>query len=225
MHDALLCVAESQVPAYKEAYPNSELLVHPDSVVGLSLKREWIYREVGTVFMLDDDIMAMRSLSTPAGVKPIQATDEYAHDLIDRLHSDAEDMGAYLFAFCPFAHPAAFNPMDPFMLTGQVYGHAFGIREGSKLFWSGEVVAVEDYWVSLLNAYYHRTVLVDTRWVHHQAGTFKSTAELARHRSIESEKKDNETLIRYFGDVVKPKKGTTLAARSSDHQRMIKLPF
>ena len=54
--DAIVCIPESQEDMYKEHNPDVELVTHPDSVVGLTLKRQWIYEHFKNVLMLDDDI-------------------------------------------------------------------------------------------------------------------------------------------------------------------------
>ncbi len=51
----ILCVAEEQEAVYRAAYPDLEIVVHPDTVRPLSVKRQWILDHFGDVFMVDDD--------------------------------------------------------------------------------------------------------------------------------------------------------------------------
>ena len=69
---AILCVAESQEKLYREAYPDKEIVVHPDSIKGLASKRQWIYDYWGDVFQVDDDITAMTDLSVAAGEEALE---------------------------------------------------------------------------------------------------------------------------------------------------------
>ena len=56
VNNAILCVAESQASLYRACNPDIEVVTHPDSVIGLNPKRNWIIKHFGTVFQLDDDI-------------------------------------------------------------------------------------------------------------------------------------------------------------------------
>jgi hypothetical protein len=57
--DLLLCVAESQLPFYREAYPDGRFDVHPDSVKGLIAKVKWMHAKYGGYFRVDDDASPM----------------------------------------------------------------------------------------------------------------------------------------------------------------------
>ena len=60
--DCIIVIPESQYPEYKEANPNTEIVTHPDSVVGLPPKRQWIMDYFGDVFMLDDDLTEFKKV-------------------------------------------------------------------------------------------------------------------------------------------------------------------
>ena len=65
--DIALVVAESQQPAYAEAHPEIELIVHPDSVRGIAPKRQWIVDTLGDVVMFDDDVTGISDVQAASG--------------------------------------------------------------------------------------------------------------------------------------------------------------
>lgn len=221
--DVILCVAASQEPLYREYY-DVEMLVHPDSVVGLAAKRQWIYEQCGDVFMLDDDVAALHTLTVCLG-EPSRVPAKVAWQLVQRLAAEAADLGVYLFSFDPVADRRNFKPSSPFRVKGYVPGHSFGMRKGSKLFFTKESVEVEDYWISCLNAYHHRMAWVDRRYGFTQKDTFTSQGGLSAHRTMETERQDTEMLMRYFGEVITWKKGTARASPTHRYQRSMHLPF
>lgn len=226
---AALCVSKSQEPLYREYYPDNEYIVHPDEVVGLLPKRNWLYEKVGSHFSLADDVKLMQGVFQPAGVKTPRATGELAEALIDRLAEEAAELGVYLFCFSSVGNPLAYSPFAPFRLTGLVYGQAFGILGGSKLFWSESVRVAGDYWISLLNAYHHRMVLVDNRWAMTTADMFAGRGPISNIRSEATEAADNELFRRTFGEeTVKqkmPSKSPLNIKVKSTAQRTLHLPF
>lgn len=56
MLDPIICVAESQKEEYQRCNPNCEIVTHPDDVIGLIPKRNWMAKYFGDLFMLDDDV-------------------------------------------------------------------------------------------------------------------------------------------------------------------------
>ena len=54
--DPIICVAKSQEAIYKEYNPECEIVCHPDDVIGLVPKRNWMAKHFGELFMFDDDV-------------------------------------------------------------------------------------------------------------------------------------------------------------------------
>lgn len=42
-----VCIPESQEKDYREKHPDMNILTHPDSIIGISPKRQWIYDKFG----------------------------------------------------------------------------------------------------------------------------------------------------------------------------------
>lgn len=213
-----LCVAESQEPLYREAYPDLELIVHPDDVVGLAPKREWIAEQFPDVFMVDDDIDKVLDLSVPPG-KPSTIPPADVPALIERAADMAEEIGAYLYCFDSWCNPMTYAPQKPFSLSGFAPGHAFGLRAGHDLYWKN--IMGEDWWISALNAYKHRVRFADLRYGFAQKETFTRTGGRAAERTIDRERESFEVLREHFGKAIVHKKGAT----QHQHQPRLSLPF
>lgn len=227
----ILCVAESQEPLYREAHPDLELVTHPDDVVGLARKRDWMHQHFGDVFMLDDDLTAVLDLTSTVGrIDRIPPKRVPAH--IYRLHEMAEDIGVYLYGFAPVADIRTYKALNPFRFKGYVPGHSFGLRAGSNLWFHPDCIQ-EDYWICLLNAHFHRMVIRDDRIGFFQKDTFKGVGGLGAHRTQGREGEGFRLLKEHFGKAVSkrtPKSGQTngkaaMRSPSHPHQPTLRLPY
>jgi hypothetical protein len=223
---AILCVPESQAELYKEHNPESEIVAHPDSVTGLSLKRQWIYEKFGDVMMLDDDLTRFSRLYLEANsLRTSRISPAEAVQIIQQTARMAKALGAYVFGFSSVADARNFKPQKPFRLTGYCNGSSFGILKGSRVFFHKEATAVEDYFASLVNAYYHRWAFFDLRYGFVQQKTFKNMGGLAEYRSTKSEENDYRFLRRMFGEAVQQRPPVKRGKASHEFQRVIRLPY
>ena len=65
---AILCVPKAQEGAYRKHNPGAELSAHPDDVIGLAAKRNWICERFGDVMMLDDDLTRFSRLCSTSTI-------------------------------------------------------------------------------------------------------------------------------------------------------------
>jgi hypothetical protein len=223
--DIPLCVPASQEADYRKSNPENELIVHPDTIVGLSAKRQWLLDRYGDVFMLDDDVAVMNDLTRAPG-ESMRVTDpQVIRDLIYRLFDQAAQMGAHLLGFANFANPAAAWPHHPFELTGFVPGRAIGVRAGGKLFFPDRVLITDDLYVSALNAHFHRYCLRDCRYVFMAPGTWKNEGGMNVHRSWQRMLENNQLMIDLFGEAIVKKSGTKMAKIKHDAQLALRMPW
>lgn len=222
---AIICVPESQAAAYRLCNPLEEIVTHPDTVVGLARKRDWIIRHFGDVFMLDDDIDSLQRVYTEPGERSM-VDPATAYDLIQCAADACQQAGAFLFSFAHVPAPVLYNPLNPIDLAGYHTGCAHGVLAGSKLWYSPEIAVNEDYWISCLNAYEHRLSWKDTRFYFQQRDTFVNPGGLAEFRNVDAEEKDFGMLQRVFGkEVVTLKKSSVKSKLKHPFQKTLKLPY
>lgn len=160
-----VCIPESQLAQYQKHNPGVPFVTHPDTVIGLHAKRNWIYQHFGSVFMFDDDVMGVyRSWLGQVKTHSSVLKPREVRQVVNNLFEMAIDCGAYLFGLSPVSTPMAYVPMKPFKLTGTVIGCSYGVRAGSKLYWNERMVSKEDCWISMLNAHHYRFAVIDNRF-------------------------------------------------------------
>lgn len=216
-----LLVSQSEVPEYREHYPDTEIVPVPDDLVGLAAARQYALEHFGSVFMVDDDCPKVRDMMADGAV---YLSPEEAYDLVQMTAQTARDLGVFLFGFSHQPFPIAANPMDPFVLTGYVQAHSMGILSGSNLWFHTEMLH-DEHWISALNAYHHRMILKDMRYYFQQIGTFTTAGGLSDQRTMAREHERWAEMEKYFGPVFKKKRDGPLGKVQHAEQRYMELPF
>jgi len=198
--DPIICVPKSQLLVYQKYNEGVEVIAHPDSVVGLPAKRQWIYEKFNEVWMLDDDLKCIMFTNE---LKSKKLSPEEVRDALESIFDMACQLGVYLFGLSKNPMARHYFPHHPIHLTGFISGGAHGVREPKKsgLYYNTDLIN-NDFWISLLNAYKHRKTLVDTRYLFQQKDTFKNQGGLAEFRTIKAMENDYNELKRYFGDSI-----------------------
>lgn len=200
--NSIICIPESQLSEYIEHVGRDvEIVTHPDSVIGLSWKRQWMYEHFGNAFHLDDDLMFMKRIYTERG-EPEKLTPDEIYKVIQATARAAKSAGAYLFGFNTSGKPFTYQSLQPIQVSGYVNTCAFGLLTGSKLFFRPEQRYQEDYWICGLNAHYHRKIWRDNRYYFHYGETWTGTGGLAEFRNFETLEKILKELQQCFGDDV-----------------------
>lgn len=223
-----ICVPKRQEHDYRKANPNAEIIVHPDSVVGLSPKIRWVYEEFQNVMMLDDDISGFVRpyVDKEFGIHN-RVDAETAYDLIQMNASVAKAIGCKMFGFSSSGTPVAYSASQPFKMSGFIIGGAIGLLKGFEMVLPDKCVAACDYFLSGINAHFHRNAFIDTRFFAGSSeGTFKSSGGTADIRTIETEKADYELLLNHFGDAITRKKGSAIRkSLQHDYERSLHVPW
>lgn len=219
-----VCVPEGQAADYRAAHPELPVIEHPDSVAGLPAKRQWILERYPDVFMLDDDLKAMRAVHRRAG-EPAAVAPELARQIILATAANARAAGCFLFGFASSTIPTAYSGLEPVSLSGYLIEGWIGFLSGSKLFYPRDLRLCGDYWISCLNAFYHRKAWRDNRFSFTATDTFCNPGGQSEFRNTEAEREAYEYLKLHFGDVVQLKKDTHLAKRKHPWQKTLDLPF
>jgi hypothetical protein len=219
----IIVVPESQEYAYRKAHPELEVVTHPDSVKGLPPKLEWIRRYFSSnLFFVDDDCKGIYRLWD---FKNTRLTPTEARDLIIATAHTARAAGCYLFGFNKNPRPETYNFFQPIQMSGYVLGGATGLLTGSKLYWNTDMKILGDYWISLLNAYYHRKAFIDNRFCFQFKDTFTSSGGLASIRNKERIKEHVELLRKCFGDAIKEKEKKGFHTPRHEYEINLNLPF
>lgn len=201
----ILCVTESEADAYAKAYPDNEIVAHPDDVKGFCPTRNWVFDRFGDVFVMDDDLTEMRRVYDP-DQKP-HMTAEEAYDAIQATAYVARQAGAKLWGFANYTMSYAYDVFQPFKTTGLVNGMSQGLFADSDMRLPNDPYLFgSDYFLAGLNAYKYRYIWVETRFGFYQVKTFRNEGGLSGFRTLERERLSVEFLQRQFGsDVVRLK--------------------
>jgi hypothetical protein len=226
VNDCLICIPQSQLEEYAKYHEPETLLVHPDEVVGLFSKRQWILEQFPDVFMLDDDIKEMRAVHAQIG-EQARIPPEVATEIIYATAMASQQAGCFVYGFNQSAIPTAYNGLQPIQMTGYLIQGWIGFNAGHKLFYPRDKPHrfCGDYWIAGLNAHYHRKIWKDNRFSFVAVDTFVGAGGQAEFRSMDKEEEDFNFLREHFGEVIQFKRDTGLAKRKHKFQKSLKLPY
>lgn len=220
VNNAIVCIPKGQEPEYRRCNPKAEIVTHPDNVIGIAAKRDWIYRKFGNVMMVDDDVSALRRMYVPPNSLVESKIDPAtAYEIIQATGNTAHELGAYLFGFATISDGRNYNPMRPFKLSGYINAVTMGLLKGSKIFFDPEALLCEDYFASLINAYHHRYMFMDSRYGAQSEKPFKNRGGISEFRNVGGEKMCYDLLVKKFGDAIKHRKDSPHGKASNPHQK------
>lgn len=202
VRNPIICVEESQAGIYREYNPECEIVTHPDSVVGLIPKRNWMARHFGDLMMLDDDVHVVKKLYVENGeTGVVRNPDEITH-IIESLYELACLLDVHLFGFTSAISPVMYNEWGYYSLSKMITGCAYGVRYNKNVWWNEGLKLKEDFWISCYMKYKERRILTDLRYNFSQKGTFVSSGGLASIRNQEEERRSILAIRKHFGETV-----------------------
>lgn len=218
----ILIVDKSEIDIYREHNPDAEILECPN-FNNLALKRNWILDKFKDVFMLDDDIIAVHKLYDSN--EDVFLNPEESNKIIQDAYKRALDLEIHLFGFNNSPQLIHYNAMKPFMFKGFINGCAMGIISNEKIRFTDKTVAVEDYYINLLNAYHFRRNFIDKRFCFKQVDkkTFLEKGGQSTNRTLDTEKQDSMFLRRVFGESIILKKERNKVEKSHQYQRQLNI--
>ena len=104
-------------------------------------------------------------------------------------------------------------------------GCAFGMIREAVSASTPESTAVEDFYISGLNAHFHRMALIDTRYNFVQDQTFTKRGGQSMYRNMETERKDTIFLRKCFGEAVTIKKDVQHTSKKRGVSARSKNPY
>lgn len=173
--------------------------------------------------------------TNPDVIQENEVDPETIYEVIQADAHLAKQMGTYLFGFTVAGTPRDCPPQTPFKFNAIFSGGAFGVlrgEEGCKIslpYHEPGVALCEDYYLILINAFFHRFCLVDLRFLENST-TFRNTGGLSEYRSTEGEKEAYLYLKKKFGNAIQRKpQGYTNEGKprksSSPYERVLNIPF
>lgn len=223
----ILCVPESQADDYRQNNPGVEILAHPDDVIGLSPKRQWILEKMGDCFQVDDDVLFVKRVYVKDYKKhPLRLTPEEAYNLIQDEYEIVKQTKAKLFGFNRMANPLGYSGGEPVMMNKYICGGGLGIIADGNLFFPDFPYFVgEDYWINALNAYYNRYSYIDARFAFEFQETEARAGGCSDYRTEERRKETYFFLKQKFGDAIKLKKTTTIKKTINKWEKTLNIPY
>lgn len=202
LKDPIICVAESQAEIYRRYNPECEIVTHPDDIVGLIPKRNWMARHFGDLFMLDDDVHVVKSLFIEKGESGVIREPEKVTGIIESLYDLACMLDVHLFGFTSLVTPVMYDECSYYSLSRMITGCSYGVRYNKNVWWNEQLRLKEDFWISCYMKYKERKVLTDLRYNFSQKGTFVSSGGLAAIRNQEEERRSILFIRKSFGESV-----------------------
>jgi hypothetical protein len=208
VNNPIICVAESQADLYRNYNPDCEIVTHPDDVVGLIPKRNWMARHFGELFMLDDDVHVVKTLFSEKGEPGVLRDPDIITGIINNLYELACMLDIHVFGFTSRISPVMYDETQYYSLTKMITGCSYGVRYNKNVWWNEELKLKEDFWISCYMKYKERKILTDLRYNFSQKDTFVNAGGLSAIRNQEEERRSILFIKKCFGDSINIKGGS-----------------
>lgn len=205
VNDPIICVAKSQADIYRDYNPDCEIVAHPDDVVGLIPKRNWMAKHFRELFMLDDDVDACKRLYCEKGESARVHGKSEITAIIENLYEIAFLLDVHLFGFTSRISPVMYDETEYLSLDKMITGCSYGVRYNKNTWWNEELRLKEDFWISCYMKYSERRVLTDLRYNFEQKNTFVNAGGLSAIRNQDEEQRSILLIRKYFGEAIKLK--------------------
>lgn len=200
--DPIICVPKSQEDQYRLCNPDCEIVTHPDDIVGLIPKRNWMAKHFGELFMIDDDVHAVKNLVAEKGECTVVKDPERVRYIIENLHDIACLLDVHVFGFTARTTPVMYEEQEYLSLSKMITGCSYGVRYNKNVWWNEELRLKEDFWISCYVKYKERRILTDLRYNFAQKSTFVNAGGLSAFRNQEEEKRSILFIKKHFGDSI-----------------------
>lgn len=204
----IICVAESQADLYRQFNPECEIVTHPDDVIGLIPKRNWMAKHFVELFMIDDDVHAVKNLVVEKGEPGVIRDPEKVTEIINSLYELACMLDVHLFGFTSRISPVMYDESGFYSLSKMITGCSYGVRYNKNVWWNEEIKLKEDFWISCYMKYKERRILTDLRYNFSQKSTFVNAGGLAAFRNQDEERRSILFIKKNFGDSIQLKGAT-----------------
>jgi hypothetical protein len=220
-----LVVPKSEVDAYALHNPHCKVVAEPDHVKNIVQSRQFILDTYPNVFMLDDDLVAVRKNYIYEGDEYLVTDSDEINSIIQRAADMCAAVGAKMYGFQNLRQPLHYVSHSPIKFTGYLNASYCGFLEGHNLEYDTTYKEGEDHYMSCLNVYRNRYMLIDSRYSFVTDGNFSASGGCQLDRTKTEMLKTTLKLKRTFGDVVRVKAQTTGKAKLREGERTVTFPF
>ena len=225
VNDIIIVCPESEVDEYKKYNPELEIVGQPEGCKGITQTRAFILDMFDEVFMLDDDVKQVNRFFTDIGEKYKIENKLLVRDIIQQTANLARGMGAKMFGFDHNRSPVTYHANKPFRTTGYLNASHCGFLKGHGMSYDKSMIEGEDHYISCLNVYKNRFMLINDRYGFFTEANFKNDGGCSGSRNVEIMKENTLKLREYFGDCVHIKKATILKTKLNEGERSISFPY
>lgn len=201
--EATLVVNESEYEEYREHYPDTNIMIAPDTVRGNMAKvRNFILRNSPTdyLIMLDDDI---KHLGGFKGAKHFKLNAEEMAKLILSGFEMMEDVNTVLWGLNQNTDRQNYDEYLPFSFKSVVLGVFMGIKRVPGLYFDERLPLKEDYDYSIQVLNKYRKILRFNNY-HYEANHLVNDGGCTAYRSYDKEVSQLETFRKKWGkDIIR----------------------
>ncbi len=228
-------VDESEYNAYKEHYPDSEIVSCPNGVQGnLCRVRNWILdrefeRGMDVVLIIDDDLSYIEYYYYKNGFaynrQKVEAENFLA--FIEKYSIMAQDIGAKFWGVNVNQDSMAFRHTTPFSTISYIGGPFQCFLKGNRCKYDEKLPLKEDYDMTLQQLNKERVVLRVNAY-HYICKQSENVGGCATYRNREREHQQLLALKAKWGGLVRidtSNKGQTKKVKKEDYNPIIKVPI
>jgi hypothetical protein len=222
--DIILVVPYDEFDEYKEFNSDVEIIRRPKEVMGIARVRQFILEQFEEPFMLDDDLEYVRNFFNGENEPYKIDSPEKVREIIEQTKLLATEMGAKMYGYTHVMRPVNYYPQRPFRTTGFLCASQSGYLKGHGLKENFDIVSADDYYMTLLNIFHNRYMLIDDRYGF-ISKNFTNVGGLQNVRNVDNLKSDTLKLRELFGDAVALKKANSHKHNLNEGERSLNLPF
>ena len=203
LDDYEVCIPEGERDAYVRAgVPADKLLLHPDSLIGITKKRNWILSQEKKrpLLMIDDDMVNFQRQWVGVGEPYVVDNKAELRDVIENTAEMCADLGAKLFGIHMFADVRLYPVDKPYQLTGFIAGGCIGFLPDHGLLFDERLVTRGDEDVSFLNAFKHRVMFFNRRYAFSCKKMNATVGGMSLYRTPVSDENSIKTLQAKYGE-------------------------
>lgn len=231
-------VDNKEYEAYKESYPDADIVSCPDGVQGnVSRIRNYILKQefergMDAVVIVDDDLQCLRRFDYDDmdnwGYVPHIITAEEFLPFVEKYSIIADDLGAKLWGVNCNSDPMAYRHNTPFSTRSVVLGPFGCFLRGNRCWYDENLPLKEDYDMTLQQLNMERVVLRVNAY-HYLCKQSEQKGGCATYRNRQREEDQLEALRRKWGgSIVKvdtTNKGKTSKEKRLDYNPIIRVPI